>query len=116
MVIFQYTLYILGSIFDPCYIQNHVITNRVIKRLKCSTILSLFCFSCVYKCVCKQFSERLYADLLSYMSSHLTSVNQELKSCVCIVLLILLLNHFCYEISMDLAMVLFCTLKYLYFS
>ena len=25
----------LGSIFEPCYIQNRVITNRVIKRLKC---------------------------------------------------------------------------------
>lgn len=26
--------------------------------------------SCVYKCVCKQFSERLYNDLLGYMSQH----------------------------------------------
>ena len=25
----------LGSNPDPCYIQNRVITNRVIKRLKC---------------------------------------------------------------------------------
>ena len=25
----------LGSVFEPCYIQNHVITNRVIQRLKC---------------------------------------------------------------------------------
>ena len=26
----------LGSIFEPCYIQKHVITNRVIRRLWCS--------------------------------------------------------------------------------
>ena len=26
----------LGSIFEPFYIQNHVITNCVIKRLKCN--------------------------------------------------------------------------------
>lgn len=38
-------------------------------------------YSCVYKCVCKQFSERLYTDLLNFMSSHLTSVNQDLQSC-----------------------------------
>ena len=25
----------LGSMFEPCYIQNRVITNHVIKRLKC---------------------------------------------------------------------------------
>ena len=25
----------LGSNTEPCYIQNHVITNRVIKRLRC---------------------------------------------------------------------------------
>ena len=33
MVIFQYNLYILGSIFEPCYVQNRVTTNHVIKRL-----------------------------------------------------------------------------------
>ena len=27
----------LGSNPDPCYIQNHVITNCVIKRLRCSS-------------------------------------------------------------------------------
>ena len=26
----------LGSIVEPCYIQNSVITNRVIKRLMCT--------------------------------------------------------------------------------
>ena len=31
-----------------------------------------------------QFSERLYADLLSYMSNHLKGVNEELESCVSI--------------------------------
>ena len=29
----------LGSILEPCYIQNHVIMNRVIKRLKCTAKL-----------------------------------------------------------------------------
>lgn len=38
-------------------------------------------YSCVYKCVCKQFSERLYRDLLNFISTHLTGVNQELQSC-----------------------------------
>ena len=28
----------LGSILEPCYIQNHVITDRVIKRLKCISV------------------------------------------------------------------------------
>ena len=27
----------LGSIFEPCYIQNRVITNLVINRLKCTS-------------------------------------------------------------------------------
>ena len=35
MVIFLYNLYILGSIFEPCYIQNLVITKPIIKRLWC---------------------------------------------------------------------------------
>ena len=30
----------LGSIFEPCYIRNCVITNRVIKRLKCIRLFS----------------------------------------------------------------------------
>ena len=41
----------LGSSFEPCYIQNHVIMNRVIKRLKwtCKTVLfylNVFAFAC----------------------------------------------------------------------
>ena len=40
MVIFLYNLYIFGSIIEPRYIQNHVTTNHVIKRLMC--ILFLF--------------------------------------------------------------------------
>ena len=28
----------LGSSTDPCYIQNRVIMNRVIKRLRCSCL------------------------------------------------------------------------------
>ena len=31
----------LGSNTDPCYIQNRVITNRVIKRLRCTFIFFL---------------------------------------------------------------------------
>ena len=38
MVIFLNNLYIFGSIVEPCYIQNSVITNRVIKRLVCICI------------------------------------------------------------------------------
>ena len=48
MVIFQYNVYLFGSIFEPCYIQNRVITNCVIKRLlysayiiKCSGSLGI---------------------------------------------------------------------------
>ncbi|WAR20869.1 CACL1-like protein [Mya arenaria] len=37
---------------------------------------------CVYKCVCKQFSERLYQDLIHYMAEHLTSLAQLLDSLV----------------------------------
>ncbi|XP_005089489.1 CDK2-associated and cullin domain-containing protein 1 [Aplysia californica] len=37
-------------------------------------------YSCVYKCVCKQFSERLYNDLLRYLSEHMEYLNAELKS------------------------------------
>lgn len=39
-------------------------------------------YSCVYKCVCKQFSERLYNDLLRYMSSHLATLSVELQKVV----------------------------------
>lgn len=38
-------------------------------------------YSCVYKCVCKQFSERLYTDLFNYMRSYLAGVNEDLQSC-----------------------------------
>ncbi|KAH9500100.1 CDK2-associated and cullin domain-containing protein 1 [Bulinus truncatus] len=36
-------------------------------------------YSCVYKCVCKQFSERLYNDLLYHLTSHMEHLNLELK-------------------------------------
>ena len=39
MVIFNIIYTFLESIFEPSYIQNRVITNRVIKRLKCIFIL-----------------------------------------------------------------------------
>ncbi|XP_052228892.1 CDK2-associated and cullin domain-containing protein 1-like isoform X2 [Dreissena polymorpha] len=37
-------------------------------------------YSCVYKCVCKQFSERLYQDVIEHMSRHLATLSQELQA------------------------------------
>uniref|UniRef100_T1ISH3 Cullin N-terminal domain-containing protein n=1 Tax=Strigamia maritima TaxID=126957 RepID=T1ISH3_STRMM len=37
-------------------------------------------YSCVYKCVCKQFSERLYTDLNKQIENHLRLVSQELQN------------------------------------
>lgn len=37
-------------------------------------------YSCVYKCVCKQFSERLYSDLMQYMSKYLEGKNEEFQA------------------------------------
>ena len=31
----------MGSSTDPCYIQNRVITNRIIKRLSCISLLMI---------------------------------------------------------------------------
>lgn len=36
-------------------------------------------YTCVYKCVCKQFSERLYSDLISTVTTHLERVCYELQ-------------------------------------
>ena len=37
----------LGSSTVPCYIQNRVITNRVIKRLRCTTkMFIVFVINC----------------------------------------------------------------------
>ncbi|KAL5021893.1 hypothetical protein ScPMuIL_001048 [Solemya velum] len=36
-------------------------------------------YSCVYKCVCKQFSERLYSDLMKHMNSHMVTINNRLQ-------------------------------------
>ena len=44
-----------------------------------SVLLSTF--SCVYKCVCKQFSERLYHDLIRRITSHLERLCFELQVC-----------------------------------
>ena len=38
-------------------------------------------FSCVYKCVCKQWSERLYKDLFDQITSHLEILSQTLQVC-----------------------------------
>ncbi|ELU05474.1 hypothetical protein CAPTEDRAFT_119976 [Capitella teleta] len=37
-------------------------------------------YSCVYKCVCKQFSQRLYSDLLRQITAHLERLSLELQS------------------------------------
>ncbi|XP_013378608.1 CDK2-associated and cullin domain-containing protein 1 isoform X2 [Lingula anatina] len=37
-------------------------------------------YSCVYKCVCKQFSERLYNDLLQYITDHCDKMCRELDA------------------------------------
>ena len=36
-------------------------------------------YSCVYKCVCKQHSEKLFQDLLNYITDYLDSVSSELQ-------------------------------------
>ena len=41
-----------------------------------------FICSCVYKCVCKQYSERLYSDLLRQITSHLERLCLEIQSTV----------------------------------
>lgn len=38
-------------------------------------------YSCVYKCVCKQFSERLYTDLINHIRSHLSQIDSHLREC-----------------------------------
>lgn len=40
-------------------------------------------YSCVYKCVCKQFSERLYGDLLELISGHLENLAIDLQNQDC---------------------------------
>lgn len=61
--------------------------NVKLKGLLCTVldlyIVCIICFSCVYKCVCKQFSERLYSDLIQYMSKHLEEKNEEFQAWVC---------------------------------
>ncbi|KAL8586031.1 hypothetical protein ACOMHN_045417 [Nucella lapillus] len=37
-------------------------------------------YSCVYKCVCKQFSERLYGDLMEHVTKHVQSLSEQLQS------------------------------------
>jgi predicted glycosyltransferase len=37
-------------------------------------------YSCVYKCVCKQFSERLYNDLLAKVAQHLQQLNTQIAA------------------------------------
>lgn len=36
-------------------------------------------YSCVYKCVCKHFSERLYEDLIKLITSHLNKLSSDLQ-------------------------------------
>ena len=52
------------------------------------------CFSCVYKCVCKQFSERLYADLIDHITRHVQSLSEQLQNHVrTIIFIVLLVRH-----------------------
>ncbi|KAK7482053.1 hypothetical protein BaRGS_00026745 [Batillaria attramentaria] len=37
-------------------------------------------YSCVYKCVCKQFSERLYADLINHIRQHVQTLSAQLQT------------------------------------
>ncbi|KAK6186273.1 hypothetical protein SNE40_008343 [Patella caerulea] len=37
-------------------------------------------YSCVYKCVCKQFSERLYKDLLNHIEQHVCHLAEQLSN------------------------------------
>lgn len=37
-------------------------------------------YSCVYKCVCKSYSEKLYADLLAHITNYLENVSQSLQT------------------------------------
>ncbi|KAK7109087.1 CDK2-associated and cullin domain-containing protein 1-like [Littorina saxatilis] len=37
-------------------------------------------YSCVYKCVCKQFSERLYGDLIDHITRHVQTLSEQLQT------------------------------------
>ena len=54
-----------------------------------------------------QFSERLYADLLRYMSNHLKGVNEELESCVSIVWI----NPYLHSLSSQMSVCLYHMVK-----
>ena len=38
-------------------------------------------FSTAYKCVCQQYSENLYQDLMSHLNTHYTSIANTLQVC-----------------------------------
>uniref|UniRef100_A0A8C4WU83 CDK2 associated cullin domain 1 n=1 Tax=Eptatretus burgeri TaxID=7764 RepID=A0A8C4WU83_EPTBU len=38
-------------------------------------------YSCVYKCVCQQHSERMHSDLIAKISLHLNNLSEELQGC-----------------------------------
>lgn len=41
--------------------------------------LHLYYFSCVYKCVCNQFAERLFDDLRKFINAYLYELCEEIK-------------------------------------
>ena len=62
----------LGSIFEPCYIQNCVITNHVIKRLKCILVLiyvaSLYPYDGISLSECLAFHYQCIWHIIVHMS------------------------------------------------
>ena len=58
----------LGSSTDPCYIQNRAITNRVIKRLRCTCLNPLI--DEVLTSIHNQYYEHLKNIAKSEQSSH----------------------------------------------
>ena len=89
MVIFQYNLYIFGSIFEPCYIQNHVIMNCVIKRLKC------ICFYGEVRKVSIFLFEKTCPiwDIVTFSHAFNLGVQQHLQNQVNIIV------HLCFEMK-----------------
>ena len=63
--IFNIIYSFLESIFEPCYIQNRVISNRVIKRFKCNN----YCHSVL--CQFSRAVQRLVTVALIRIELHL---------------------------------------------
>ena len=72
----------LGSIFEPCYIQNCVIMNHVIKRLKCSCFIFFFSPSFIAYKICNPYSASLNCSRRHFLI-FLFLVFKESKSLLC---------------------------------